>query len=321
MIPALIDAQRFSEADSLIKTYSGILSHEDSLAFSISASYIASDREDVSEVDAALSAAYGLADNNKEWIRALYAEYRSAMTMKQYEKAAMKSDTLMTLQSDVVETLLNQSTTSIQRDFYSTQMMMQQQHSRLLRAILVSAVIIAAIIIILLILLYQQRLKAKSAQISEVASELARYRQTSADNEKNIELLFKNRTEVFNRLCAEYYTFKDSPEVHKQIKKQLDKEISRLRSPRRIKELEQEIDKYRGGIMAKLRAECPFLTSAELRFLLFSLAGFSAKTIAFLTNLTDNAFNMRKSRICSQIAQSSASDKELLLEKLNSYSI
>jgi len=320
LISALTNSGRFAEADSLIGNCANLYSHEDSLSTNIFQSYIATNETDAHKLSSALMSAYGLADNDKERLRVLYADYCNAMMWENYPKAACLADTLLWLQGEVAESLLNESVTSIQRDYYSGQATLQRQKARNLITFIIIAAVVAIVIIVLMFILYKQRIRAKNAELSGILAELARYRDQSDDNAKNMELLFKEKTETFNKLCSEYYNFKDNPEAHKKIKELLDKELAKLRTQKRLKEIEESIDKYRGGAMSSLRRECPFPSKEELRFLTFSLAGFSAKTIAFLTNLTDENFHKRKSRICARIAESDAPGKENILQKLNCYS-
>lgn len=77
-----------------------------------------------------LSDAYGMAEDKKQEIRVMYADYVRSKKMENFRRAAILADSLLTIQSDIARKMLNESVTCVQMDFYSAIAEYEKQRSR-----------------------------------------------------------------------------------------------------------------------------------------------------------------------------------------------
>ncbi|MCX4330789.1 MAG: hypothetical protein OSJ24_01185 [Muribaculaceae bacterium] len=292
-------------------------SANDSLYITLINSHIETNNPERSPRQTLLSDAYNIAADEKELIQVLYADYCYALQSGDYKDAAIKCDSLLLLQSKIARELINESVDAARSEYFAEKATLEHSKLRQLRVTALQAVTILLLIIALIIVATHLRLKAKRAETEAFLIDLQRFKELSAENEKRVELLFKGRTALFNRLCAEYFAFGNSPQAHKRIIAGIDKELSKLRSPKTLAAIEESVNNYRGDIMAKIRKHSPNIKDNDFTLLSLTLAGYSAKTIAFLLAENDNNIYQRKNRIVAIIANSTIPDKEIILHKLD----
>ncbi len=119
-----------------------------------------------------LSKAYGRSENERELIKVRYETYWQHMASGNYKEAALLADTLLHVQGEIVEGILNESVTGVQRDFYSEKVRYQEQKSGYILRLLVMVVVTAIVITALLIGMYRLRIRASRAELEANVSSL-----------------------------------------------------------------------------------------------------------------------------------------------------
>ncbi len=138
----------------------------------------------------------------------------------------------------------------------------------------------------------------------------------SSENERinsemsaTLQNLFKQKFETLNKLCFEYFEKGESPALRKSIYNEVEKEILKLRQPAELARLEESLNLYCDGIMARADEQLPALTAAERTLLIYLFSGLSARTICVLCDIEIKAYYMRRYRLRNKILASDAPDK------------
>lgn len=152
--------------------------------------------------------------------------------------------------------------------------------------------------------------------ISELQKKLDDKQETEAKNIKIIETLFKEKWATLNMLCNEYFERGSSESTRISILHNIEEELNKLRSKKNLKQLENAVDNYLGGIMSCLREECPFFKEEDFTFLSLVFAGFSVRAVCLFTNIKYKLFYLKKSRLSKRISSSDAPHKSIFLTKL-----
>lgn len=298
-----------------------------------------------------LSKAYNLAENEEQQIKIMCGLYLNAKINKDFKNAAWMADSLLILQNNVVNRIIKESIACVQRDFYSSEALSHKRKSENILHLLVCVIIIAVIITVSLIVIYRLKLQAKKSELEANISLLLHFRKqiemTIAENEnlsyqlenKNstlellkkqledkkdiqfqnaivIEHLFKGKWSGLNMLCNEYFEMGESEKTRGAILNNIDKELKKLRSEKNLKEIENGVNLYMGGIMTLLRKECSFLKEDDFTFISLVFAGLSVRAVCLFRGIKYKLFYLKKSRLSKRIANSDSPHKELFLSKL-----
>ncbi|MBD5251138.1 MAG: hypothetical protein HDS56_08210 [Barnesiella sp.] len=291
-----------------------------------------------------------LANNSEERAQLYYAQYKQAQAVKDYEKMAQLSDTLLLLQSRIAEELLCESVMSVHRDFYSEKSKSLEQESKYKNIIISLIIFIAVSVISLMIYIYKIKMKHKKAEIESIITDLIEMRnvaevmkdannslqaqllqevgnssilknelesrdQSELKHIKIIESLFKQKWTTINQLCNEYFEVEDSKILRNVLLSRIEKEIKKLSSAKGLKEIEEAVDKYRGGIMTLLRKECDFFKEDDYVFISLIYAGMTVKTVCIFTGIKYKNFYLKKARFIKRISESHAPHKDLFIER------
>lgn len=329
-----------------------LVNAEDSIDAFLMNSHILNADNDYYDASILLLKADRLTEDIKVLIQIRYASFRQSIAAGDYKKAAMLGDTLLMMQTKIVDDLLRESIAGEQRDFYSAKAEYQQQRSELMMYILAGVIIVALIITTLLIAMYRLKMRAKNAELEANLSELMRvrdqaemidseYRDVAAklsekstameslqkrieNNQRDeketseiIERLFREKWQTLNMLCNDYFNMGDTDQSRAAILNNIKQELKKLRSKKSLKEIESAVDRYMGDIMTLLRRECPFLKEENLTFLTLIYAGFSVRAVCTLMDIKYKLFYLRKSRLAKRIAESDAPHKDFFLSKLD----
>ena len=133
---------------------------------------------------------------------------------------------------------------------------------------------------------------------------------------RTIETLMRSRWETLSMLCDEYFEKGDNDVTRPTILKDIETEISKMRSPKNIRNIEKEVNLYAGGIVERLRTQCPWLKSDDITFIMLIYAGFSPRTVCLFTGIKIKYFYGKRSRLTERIMASDAKDKELFCTKM-----
>ncbi|MDE5585298.1 MAG: hypothetical protein K2I92_03030 [Muribaculaceae bacterium] len=132
-----------------------------------------------------------------------------------------------------------------------------------------------------------------------------------------IESLFKNKWSTLNRLCEEYFEKGALRKFQQLLVRDIEAEVRKIGSEEGLHQIEEEVDQYMDGIVAKLRTECTNLKDRD--FILCSLifAEFSVKAICFILNITTNNYYVRKKRLIQKIRDTDTIHKDFFLHRLS----
>ena len=162
----------------------------------------------------------------------------------------------------------------------------------------------------------RQELQLSHTQLEELRTQL----HTSDDAmQAQIAELFGGQFQLLNRLSETYYQWesRESETVKDKIFAQVKAEIEGLRQGDTLAELEAIVNKHLDNVMARLRAELPYLKEKDFVFLTLFYARFSGKAISLYTGAKRDYVYKIKERLCDKIKHSDAPHKNLFLAKLS----
>ena len=350
-ISALQKTNRLNEIEQITPTYLRSESVQDEINLSYIESFVLSENGDLVNVSEILSDALGIAENERQEIKIKYAYYHHYLLNADYKNASLMADSLLVLQNQIVERILNESLSCVQRDFYLTVAKDQERKTKNLTNGLLLVIIVAIISTIIILIINRLKLRTKKAELESKASlilylseqservvaentkltnwldesnntvellkrELEDHSSDKAFSSTVVENLFKERWSTLNMLCNEYFELNGSEKTRRAILNNIDKELKKMTTAKKIKEIEIAVDAYMGNIMTMLRFECNFLNETDFTFLSLIYAGLSVRTICLFLNMKYKLFYLKKSRLSKRILNSDAAHKELFVEKM-----
>ena len=96
----------------------------------------------------------------------------------------------------------------------------------------------------------------------------------------------------------------------------MEKELKNVVSRKGLREIVEAVDTYIGGIVSKLKDQCPSIKNDDIDFLALLYAGFSVRAVCMFLGISYSNFYTKKSRLKKAIQSSDAIDKDLFLKKL-----
>lgn len=252
-----------------------------------------------------------------------------------YRKSKLYTDSAMFSQDTVVVNMLRQSVITSQRDFFSfNENLARSKAERLSTAIIVGAVFFL-VVIVALIVFYVQRMKIKNMKVEQSMNEIyllttdltsknedirnlqSRIRLQGNSLQSEIESAFKNNWSILNSLCRQYILMEESGASGDRLVKEVFDQVSRMREPEKLDWIRNSVDRYKNGIVTRLRQQCAFLKESDITFISLLYAGFSAKVICFFLEMGNKNFYAKRSRLTERIRESDAKDKEEFIESMN----
>lgn len=161
-----------------------------------------------------------------------------------------------------------------------------------------------------------EQLKNQDNLINSLQHNLEDNRNLASDRDLMIKTLFKEKWDILNMLCREYFELGDSDKTRIVILKDIEKELARLMDKKNIKEIETAVDRYLDGIMTKLREECSFLKEEDFIYLSLVFAGLSPRAVCMFTGIKYKLYYLKKSRFRKRISDSDAPHKGIFLDHL-----
>lgn len=131
-----------------------------------------------------------------------------------------------------------------------------------------------------------------------------------------VENLFKEKWTTLDTLCNQYFGLDNSELTAKSVITNIEKEIKKIVSKKGLADIVEATDKYMGGIVTRLRNQCPFLKEDDISFIALLFAGFSVRSVCMFDGITYRNFYVKKSRLIKRIESSDAPDKDLFIEKI-----
>lgn len=334
-VPSLYMKGRYDEIDKAFDSFlKDFYNSKEDLHNTLIRSYIEHENGNYYQAESIINHAFGLAENDREIAQVIYAAYKESLASENYQQAAILADSLIYFQGALSIDLVNESVSIIQRDFYTEKAEREKEKSCFLTILLVTSIIVATIIAFFIWRIYRLKLKANRAELeSQISSFLLLKKKVSniesensalnialdnknTDHNSIVENLFKEKWSTLNMLCNEYFDQSDSDSTRKLILSKIEKELHLLRSPKKLNEIVESVDKYFNGIVTLLHEECGFINEDDITFLALIIAGFSVRAVCYFTDIKYKNYYLKKSRLCKRIELSEAEHKELFLAKI-----
>ena len=112
-----------------------------------------------------------------------------------------------------------------------------------------------------------------------------------------------------NKLCEIYYTYGNTSNESRKVALGVKTCIESLRNDQsRIQNLENIVNLRYNDIMVQLRDRCPKLNDKELRYVLYSLLGFSPSSMCVLLELGPPSLSRLKYKVKTKLIMSQCDD-------------
>lgn len=209
---------------------------------------------------------------------------------------------------------LKQTQEDFKKEFQETRLL--SEHYKTLWIVLSSLLGILIIVFIIISINYQRRIKKTGQQLENISGEFSETKEKTALVEKFITVLQQNSLTTLNLLCDEYYEKKESDNIKISIFNEVEKHILKYRDPKKIMELQNDLNTFHDNLFTKLKEELPELNKKDLTFLTFLLSGFSPRAVCIFADINLKHFYYRRTKLKEMIGSSNAPDKELFLSKI-----
>lgn len=228
----------------------------------------------------------------------------------------------VSVQDSLTRTLLQQSISCSQRDYYKNEAALQKERVKSTR----QTVSLVGVICLLLALFTlasfivasrkkDQLLKEQMTQLFFSKKEIDRL---SKEKAHLLGALFSGRINHLDSLTEKYFqmdNLKEKGVVFNEIKETVQ---SLRNNPEAFSSLEKDLDRYCNSIMTKLRSQVPRIKNENLKLISLFFAGIPDSTIQILLNkVSVDSLRMARSRFRKVIIASGAPDTDFFLEMLN----
>lgn len=196
----------------------------------------------------------------------------------------------------------------------------QQMRNMRHRMIAIYTIITMVLSILVAIMIHRRKQQKRDIQLyMETIHELQLTRQNTQEPLTDaVDKLYNDRLKDLNTLCETYYEHSDTSRHATKVFEQVRQTIEAIKSDEvRLTELESLVNSCRGGLMSKLREQCPKLNERELKVALYSFAGFSSRAICVFIDSNPTALSKLKYRIKTKIKESDATDAEQLISAIS----
>lgn len=251
-----------------------------------------------------------------------YAKYRMHDLFGEYKEALEQYRIVYHIQDTITLRLFHQPLTIGQRDHYQKEVKVVVRQSRINRIYYALSFVVAALVVWRLFRWWRQRVAARhDAEIGHYIEEMQlikhRADATAIEMQQQIVQLFGEQFSLIDQLSTIYYETHSLKKDKDAIYNKVQKEIAHWSNQKRnARELEQIVDRYKEGVMSKVREELPTLSELDYQILCYSYAGFSTKAISIFLGTTVSTIDTRRHRLRTKMTQQNLPSAELMLEKL-----
>ena len=184
----------------------------------------------------------------------------------------------------------------------------QTENSRLRYIIVVVSILFASLSIIGYLRYRNMRQKRNIAEYISVIAEL----QQSIKNIPSTSLCVHSPNDDFtelNKLCEVLYTYGGTSDMTRRITSSVTNSIDLLKNNQsRIQDLERMVNQRYDNILVTLQERCPKLNAKQLRYILYSLLGFSSRSICVLLDIDAPSLSRLKYRIKNKLVEAQCDD-------------
>lgn len=261
-----------------------------------------------------LSQAKENAQTRLDTIGILYAQSLYYKKNNDYRNQAIFTDSIYNSQNNELKKIIQQSAVLQQRDYYNKIATERQQETERLHTYIIIIITITFFIIVAILVINHYRIKYKEILLESKMNELLR--NANLKSHTIIEKLFKEKYEILNMLCSEYYLKGDSPNTRTLILKEIEQEIDKIKGGKSMEDIAKSVDKYMDNIVSRLKDQCSFFKDEDITFISLIYAGFSPRSICLLTGIKQANYYKKRERLIKRIATSDAINKEEFVQKL-----
>ena len=275
----------------------------------------------LSEADSVLEAAYQLTSDTLQAASLDYISSRIKMQTGQAEVAYGLLSHATSVQDSLTRSLLEQSISCAQRDYYKNEMILEERLRKNDRERWTFAFILSCSLFLCATALYIRKIRERNTliqdQMSRMGGDRQYIQQMEQDQAKLLGSLFSQRLNKLNQLSASY---KETDDEKQRGKLFLDfkEELNRLSKDKELfHTLEADLDRYCGNIMTKLAQQVPHIKKDNRTIISLFFAGIDYDTIRILLHRNSvQSLKTLKSRMKTEILESGAPDTELFLRML-----
>ena len=225
------------------------------------------------------------------------------------------------VQDSLTRTLLQQSVSSAQRDYYKNETLRQEERVKLMRKRGIADGIIALLVFALtggiLFSLNREKDRKLKEQMARLALKEHELERIHRDNAHLIGSLFSERISRLDKLSRDYFRLEDKAQkdrIYREVKQNL---VSLQKDDGLFVSLEKDLNRYCNGIMEKLRTQVPKIKGENLKIIALFFAGYPYETVQLLLNkVSVDSLKTARSRYRKEILEAKAPDSAFFLEML-----
>lgn len=177
------------------------------------------------------------------------------------------------------------------------------------------AIVVVMIPIIVILWIRARHRDHELHNYMESINELSR---TTESSQSDYFAIFSERFGELNRLCETYYEHGNTSREASKILDEVKSTIETMKASEEATKLEAMVNKRHNNLMQHLRAECPKLNERELRFVVYSYAGFSTRSICIFLDCDLAALSRLKYKIKSKLNECGVANAENIISNISS---
>lgn len=237
---------------------------------------------------------------------------------RQYPEALRKVVNAMAVQDSVTRVLLQQSISVTQKDYYQHENTIQNNHLQKQRLVLIAVCLIFLVTLLSFLIIMQNRKEIHNAQLKEQMAQLVITRQViRKDNRALVGALFMERLKQLFGLSHQYFEAKDDVEKAESLQefKKIAHELER--EPQFFEDLENNLNQYCSGIMAKLQKQVPAIKGTNRKIIALFFAGIPDPVVQILMRRSSlGSLRTLRTRFRQTIKEANAPDESLFIDML-----
>lgn len=275
------------------------------------------------------------ADSTQQWLT-----YEISKYVGNYQMALSALEKRFESQNTIVSAIINQNVTEAVSDYWETSRLLREKDMKRKKEMMFATITALLIILALMSIIASMKIKAQQEEIENnmlFVSDLRTMLQAKeseavglkntidqkakAHDEENEALrsavnnLFEQQFVTIEQLVSSYYEYQGTKNEQRQIYSNVMKLVTALGSDEKnLRELENFVDKYKSNLMSHFREAFPEMKPEDRALFLYSVLGFSSRTISVLLKEKIDVIYNRKSRLKRKISLSASPYTEEFLE-------
>lgn len=234
-----------------------------------------------------------------------YANYSVSLMLGNHRRAIELYQVMIKNQNELIQQALKLPILNSQIDYLKENLQQKHREQLLIRQRNYVIYVIIAFIIVVLYLRVRYRMREQNRKIVEYVETIGQLRESS----KHVSLalhneaiaLFQDYFEDLNKLCEIFHAYGESSRESVKVFERVNNIVCEMREDSaRMQKLEQIVNFHNDDIITHLRAQTQ-LNGREIRFVIYTMVGFSTSSIALLLDLETSAVWRLKYKIKQKI--------------------